>query len=277
MPFGAFAHLLPPGDAAATSPLEVMRRAGDELRRRSGNRPLVLGVDDAHLLDDASAGLTHLLASNALAFVVATVRRGEQTPAAIASLWNDGLAERVEMRALSRMEVGCLLDAVLGGQVDTATQHRLWDASRGNVLFLHELVQIGLQRGSLAERAGVWSWVGELACGDRLTELIEDRLAGLDRAQRSALEVLAVSEPLPSSLFGSVVESRVVQALHASGLLTIELHGRRHSLRLAHPLYSETLRVGLGAIRRRTIYRRLVDALATTGMRRGEDVLRASL
>ena len=277
VPFGAFAHLLPPGDDTATGSPEVLRRAGDELRRRGGDRPLALGVDDAHLLDDASARLTHLLAADAHAFVVATVRRGERLPDAISSLWQDGLAERVEVQALSRMEVGHLLGTVLGGQVDTATQHRLWDASRGNVLFLHELVLLGLERGSLAERAGVWSWVGELACGDRLTELVEDRLVGLDRQQRWALEVLAVGEPLPSSLFGSVVGSRLVQELHSRGLLTGSQQGRRHTLRLAHPLYAETMRAGLGVMRRRTIYRLLADALAATGAHRTEDALRASL
>jgi DNA-binding CsgD family transcriptional regulator len=276
MPFGAFAHLLP-SDSTATGRLEVMRRAGDELRRISGDRPIVLGVDDAHLLDDASAGLTNLLATTEHAFVVATVRSGEPAPDAVASLWKAGLAERIEVAALSFVEVGRLLSAVLGGQVDTTTQHRLWDASGGNVLFLHELVLIGIERGSLAERDGVWSWIGELACSDRLTELVEDRLAGLDRQQRCAVEVLAVGEPLPTSLFDSVVGSRVVQELHRNGLLGIAEQERRHSVRLAHPLYGETVRAGLGEVRRRTIFRQLANALTATGMHRREDVLRASL
>ncbi|MDQ3886393.1 MAG: helix-turn-helix transcriptional regulator, partial [Actinomycetota bacterium] len=132
--------------------------------------------------------------------------------------------------------------------------------------------------GSLAKREGVWSWVGELACGDRLTELVEDRLASLDRQQRSALEILALGEPLPSSLFGSVVGPRVVQELHSRGLLAVSPQGRRHILRLAHPLYGETMRAGLGGMRQRAIYRLLADALAATGAPpRKEDVLRASL
>ncbi|MDQ3885932.1 MAG: ATP-binding protein, partial [Actinomycetota bacterium] len=94
VPFGAFAHLLPPGDDIATSSPEVLRRVGDELRRRSNNRPLALGVDDAHLLDGASARLTHLLAASGYAFVVVTVRCGERVPDAISSLWQDGLVER---------------------------------------------------------------------------------------------------------------------------------------------------------------------------------------
>ncbi|MGH3903025.1 MAG: LuxR C-terminal-related transcriptional regulator [Pseudonocardiaceae bacterium] len=277
VPLGPFAHLLPQGGAAATGSLEVMRRVADELRRSSGDRPIVLGVDDAHLLDDTSADLTHLLASSAHAFVVVTMRHGERIPDGINSLCKDGLAEWVEVQALSRTEVGQLLSTALGGQLDTATLHRLWDASRGNVLYLHELVLIGLERGSLAERAGVWSWEGELACSDRLTELVEDRLAGLSHQQRSALEVLAVGEPLPAALFDSAVGSRVMHELHLSGLLTPEWHGRTDCLRLAHPLYAESMRAGLGAVRRRTIYRRLADALTAQGVPRRDDVLRAAV
>lgn len=277
VPFGAFAHLLPHGDVASTGSLDVMRRVGDELRHSSGDRPIVLGVDDAHLLDDTSADLTHLLASGACAFVVVTVRHGERLPDPISALWKDGLVEWVEVQALSRADVGVLLGAVLGGQVDTATLHRLWDASRGNVLYLHELVLIGLDRGQLADRAGVWSWAGDLVSSDRLTELVEDRLAGLSRRQRAALEALALGEPLPAELFDSVVGPSVVDELHGRGLLARQRQGRRESLRLAHPLYAESLRAGLGAMRRRAIYRELADALVAQGVHRGDDVLRAAL
>ena len=71
IPFGAFAHLLPDRHGITSSPLELLRRTHGELRRRSPDRPLVLGVDDAHLLDDASAGLAHQLVASGTALVVA--------------------------------------------------------------------------------------------------------------------------------------------------------------------------------------------------------------
>lgn len=277
VPFGAFAHLLPSHTDASTDPLDVVSRTGTELHRGCGDRPVVLGVDDAHLLDEASAALTYLLASGAHAFVVATVRQDEYLPDAIGSLSKDGLAKRIELPALSRIEVGRLLGTVLSGQLDTATQHRLWEASEGNALFLHELVLIGLDRGSLAERAGVWSWIGDLACSDRLIELVEDRLAELSGPQRAALEVLAVGEPLPPPMFSSIVGPEMLRQLHSNGLLTIQRDGPRSAVRVTHPLHAETVRVGLGTLRRRTIYRRLADALAGLGGRRRQDVLRASL
>lgn len=280
VPFGAFAHLLPRG-GAATGSLEVMRQVGDELRRAGGERPIALGVDDAHLLDEASADLIHLLAAGGHAFVVATVLPGEQIPDPVNALCKDGLAGRVEVRALARNEVGRLLGTVLDGQLDTATLHRLCEASQGNVLYLHELVLLGLERGVLAERAGVWSWSGELACSDRLTELIEDRLAGLSPAQRGALEVLALGEPLPAALFGSVVGPELVQQLDGCGLLAQDRRGRRQghpeNLRVAHPLYAESVRACLGAMRRRAIYRELADALRSHGLHHRDDLLRAAL
>ncbi len=277
VPFGAFAHLLPQAGDVVADAREVLRRTTEEFRRRSPDRPVVLGVDDAHLLDERSAELTHHLAGSGAAFVVATVRRGETTPEAISALASSGLVERIELQPLSAAEIGELLAHALGGQVDTTTHHRLWQACAGNVLFLRELARVGLERGSLAERDGVWSWSGDLAGGDRLTELVEDRLAGLNRQQRAALEVLAVGEPLPASLFADAVGRRVVDELEHRSLVALDLQRRRISLRLAHPLYAETLRAGLGAVRRQTICRRLADALAATGARRREDVLRLAL
>lgn len=275
VPFGAFAHLVPTLEAAR-GPLAVMVRASGELRRRRGERALVLGVDDAHLLDEASAGLMHLLAASAEAFVVATVRRGEPAPGSVRALWKDDLAERIELQPLSRIEVTELLTAVLGGPVDTGTAHRLAEVSAGNVLFVRELVLLGREQGALARRHGVWTWRGELAAGARLTELVEERLAGLNRQQRAAVEVLAVGEPLPTELFRAVAGTRAVQALDSKELIVVTTDDRRSSVQLTHPLYGEALRAGIGSLRRQAVCRQLADALAATGAHRRDDVLRLS-
>lgn len=73
-------------------------------------------VDDAHLLDEASAALTHLLATTERTFVLATVRSGEQVPDAVTALWKDGLADRIELPPLAVDESGELLSAALQGR-----------------------------------------------------------------------------------------------------------------------------------------------------------------
>ena len=78
IPLGAFADLVP-DDVRSDDPLELLRRSGDALRERARDRRVVLGVDDAQLLDPVSAALVLHLASTSTAFVVATVRSGSRS------------------------------------------------------------------------------------------------------------------------------------------------------------------------------------------------------
>jgi len=55
IPFGCLAHLLPVPARLGQSRLELLRQAVHALFEQAGTRQLVVGVDDAHLLDDASA------------------------------------------------------------------------------------------------------------------------------------------------------------------------------------------------------------------------------
>ena len=82
---------------------------------------LLLGVDDAHLLDDASAALVHLLVTSGAASAIVTVRSGEQAPDSVVSLWKDGPAPLVVLQALSRAEVETIVTTVLQDPVDGAT------------------------------------------------------------------------------------------------------------------------------------------------------------
>ncbi|WP_158226775.1 LuxR C-terminal-related transcriptional regulator [Amycolatopsis vastitatis] len=272
MAFGAIAHLLPASGAEAPSSVQVMRTAVDELARRAGSAGLVLCVDDAHLLDASSAALVHTVARNGFGFVVATVRTGEPAPDPVVALWKDGLGPRVDLPSLSRSQTARLLTEVLGGQVDTATGYRLWRSTRGNALYLRELVSAGVEQGLLGVRGGVWSWTGALACGERLGELIRQRVGEVDREQRDVLELLALAEPVGPAFLGG--DPAVLETLERRGLVTVTMEGRRCVVRLAHPLYGETLRAGMGTVRRRTLHTRLADTLAACGARRHDDVLR---
>jgi hypothetical protein len=61
IPFGALAQLLPVELGRAPTTFDVLRRAEIAFAERSEQGALVLGVDDAHLLDPASAMLVHRL------------------------------------------------------------------------------------------------------------------------------------------------------------------------------------------------------------------------
>jgi len=146
IPLAAFAHLLPEIEAHDTSLLELLARARGGLLQRGRGQRLFIGIDDAHLLDDASATLVHQLAG-VDSFVLATVRTGEHAPDPIVALWRDRLAGRLEVGALSDVETFDLIRRALGGDVDGLTLRALWKVTQGNVLFLRELILAGRDRG----------------------------------------------------------------------------------------------------------------------------------
>lgn len=277
IPFGPLVHLLPEDSDQAGSRLDLLRQAGRTLAQRAAGRPMVLGVDDAHLLDDASAALVHHLATTSTAFVLATVRTDQPSPDAVTALWKDAGTEWLELAPLSQVECSQLIEAVLGGQVDGATLHELWRLSVGNALFLRELVNGALEAGTLEEVHGVWRATGTLTTSTRLVEIVEARIGRLAPEIRAVVELVAVGEPLCLSLLESLVPASGLDAADQAGLLALVYDQQRTRVRLAHPLYGELLRATTPPLRALAIRRRLADAIAVTGARRRDDLLRLAV
>lgn len=274
IPYGAFAHLLPVPDVESHSPLAFLQGAVLTLADRGRGRPLAIAVDDAHHLDGASAALVQHLATGASAFVAITVRRGDPVPDSILGLWKDGVSEYVELEPLSEPQVARLLEQALGGAVHGATFHALWDVTRGNPLYLRELVREGLARHKLTDASGVWHWTGRVAAGPRLVEVIEARLGGLHDSERELLEVLAIGEPLGTNLLEPFAPRELLSQLERAGIVETVRLARRVEVRLAHPLYAEVIRARTPEVRAEAIRRRLADALEQAGASRRDDVVR---
>ena len=272
LPFGAFAGVLL-GELDTGTPLDVLQRA---LRSLAGDRPLdevVLAIDDAHLLDDASAGLV-LLAAQAGARVVVTIREHEWCAEAITRLWKDDFAARCEILPLDQAQVGTLLETVLGGPVDAHTQYRLYDATRGNLLFLRELIRHALDTGSLCERGGVWSWQGRGHDVPAVRDLVRTRIATGVATVDELLALLAIGEPLGAAVVDRLVPADALESAEDDALVSWQWFGARRELRLVHPLYAEVIRESLGPRRRALLSRELAEAIVATGLRRRDDRLR---
>jgi DNA-binding CsgD family transcriptional regulator len=280
VPFGALAPVLPPvlpGDGAMVDHrADLLRRSVDVLVERAGGRHLVLFVDDAHLLDDASATLVHQLASTPSASVVATLRAGEAAPDPVVALWKDGLVERLDLGGLRSEAVEEVLSAALDGPIDRATATHLAVRCQGNVLFLRELVLGALRDGALSNDGGIWHLVGPLAPSDRLVELLEARLTDLAPAERAVLNFVSFAEPLGQAELSVLDDPSSAEALERRGLLVSGKSGRRLEVRLAQPLYGEVLRARLSAMQVPAIARRLAEAVEGTGLRRRDDTLRVA-
>src|SRR5512132_2219664 len=274
IPFGAFSHLLPAGERLGGDRLDTLRRAAAVLAQRGRGLPLVLGVDDAHLLDDASAALVPQLALHSQTVVLVTLRSGVPAPDAIVALWKDGPARRLELPALAPEATAELLGRVLGGTVDGVTRQEMLRVSEGNPLYLRELVLAGWETGALHQVEGVWRWTGELAGATRLAGLVVARLDTLAETARAAVELVAWGEPLPVVVLQRLIDSHAVQIAEQSGLLVLERSGRRILAHLAHPLHGEVLRATLPVSRVRSVADRLATAFNVGPLRRRDDLLR---
>ena len=277
LPFGAVAPLLDvaaPGRAAAGDRADLLHRSVAALAARAEDRGLLLFVDDAHLLDDASATLVHQIAVSGAAVVLATVRSGDPAPDPVVALWKDGLAERVEVAGLDAETTAALLVAVLDGPVDPATAALLTERSQGNALFIRELVEGALDDGSLRADDGIWRLVGEIAPSARLVEIVEARLGRLDPDERALLELVAYGEPLGQAELTTLSDLGIAEALERRGLLASHLDGRRLQVRLAHPLYGDVVRARTPVVRARAIAESLADAVEQAGTSRHDDALR---
>ena len=276
-PLGALAHLLPPGIGDERRDLvAVVAELRPVLEDQTPAGPLVLFVDDLHLLDATSATLVSQLVDADLVFLVATVRSDAPLPAGVEALWHRARVRRVDLEDLDRHEVGTVLHMVLRGPVEAGSVAEIWTASQGNVLLVRELVLGALDRGNLVEQRGVWRLVGPLVTTPRLRELIAARLGRLPPATVEALDMLAVWEPAGLATLEAIVGAAQLELLDRHGLLTVRIDGRRQEVRLAHPLYGEILRERMAGLTRRRLLLEHADRIDGWGARRREDAIRVA-
>ena len=274
IPLGAFARLLPPS-VRPEQAFNLLRESAELLRERAAGRPIVLGVDDAQLLDPASAALVlHLATRRAGVFVVATVRSGEPCPDAIVSLWKDGGAQRLELERLSDEAVRTLVEAALGGPVQEEAQRWVLDRSRGNPLYARELVLGAVDGGRLVADRGLWRLAGAPSVAASLVELVGGRIDELTGEQRAPVELLALAEPLTVSEIERLTSYDALADAESHGLISVDTRAGAEDVRLAHPLYGDVLRASMPGLRCRALRLRLATTLQERCPLAPDDALR---
>ena len=142
------------GPEGQLSTLTLFEQTRQALHARHHGGRLVVVADDVAMLDAASVALLGYLAAHGTVFLVATVRTGEPGPDLLAGLWRDGRMARVDLQDLSRTHVDTLLHLALGGPIEAGAGQELWGITRGNPLYIRELVLGALESGALVERSG---------------------------------------------------------------------------------------------------------------------------
>lgn len=233
------------------------------IRRRSPDTPLLLVVDDIHLLGGDDLDLLAALVRRRALFLVATARPTNGGIDPIRRLLADGWIARIELALLDRRTLVAAAEQYLDAPLTPATAERLATASGGVPLFARELVMVNLDAGILTEHDGRWHLDERAVIPPSLVELLADRYVGLDEARRLLLEVLAVAQPLPIDaleLDGTLVIEALAE-LEDLGLIEAREAQGSWVLRLAHPLYAEAILSRCGPLRRRALIMRGLRAL----------------
>ncbi|MCD2192044.1 LuxR C-terminal-related transcriptional regulator [Actinomycetospora endophytica] len=263
VPLGAFAHLLPALDPTMR-PLSLVREAATLLGVGRGSGPVVIGIDDAHLLDELSLTLVHNLALGAAASLLLTVPCDGPVPETLSGLWKDGLGTRLELAPLSRGRTDELIGAVLGPIVGSRTSRHLWQLCRGNPMYLREVIAAALSDGGIAAPDGVWLCTRRPEVPPRLAETVRARWGPLDPTERTALELLALDGPLSAAELVKLVGVEAVAELERRRLVTVDSDGRRSRARLMHPLYADVVAAGMPQVGGRRLRRRLLEVRDAT-------------
>ena len=275
IPYGAIAHLLARSDPSVgpgTSPSQFLARW-----RPADAEPLTVVVDDAPNLDEPSATLLGLAAAQGTVSLVLTRRSSRPLPRPLLGLRDGDHFERIEVSPLDEAATTRLLSAALGGRVDRLTASRFWRQSRGNPLFLRELVTGAADSGSLVPGPSGWRLSGSLSPSRRLIEVVEAHIGRLDASERDAAEVLAIGGTVPIALLERMAGSAAVERLEERHLVELVSMGNRQALRLAHPLYEEVVLAATPRTRIRRRMRELADQTEDAGANRRDDLMRIAV
>jgi DNA-binding CsgD family transcriptional regulator len=280
LPLSALVALLPTGldrpePVGELNTVTFFEETRQALHVRHEGRRLVTVADDVSLLDAASLALLGYLLGQGTIFLIATLRSEDPVPDLVTGLWRDGRVERVDLEDLSRTQLDTLLHLALGGPMEAGSGRALWEASRGNPLYVRELVLGALESGALVERSGVWHLDHKLPSTSRLLDLVQQRIGGLTAEARAVVDLLALCQPMELGTLDTSVPAEVLESLERAGLLTINLE--HQEVRLAHPLHAEVVRASMPAMRARTILLREAERLEASGSGSGPAPLRSAV
>jgi DNA-binding CsgD family transcriptional regulator/tetratricopeptide (TPR) repeat protein len=274
LPLGAFSALLT--DSIA-DPMPNVRRLIDTFVAQQRRGGVLIGVDDANLLDGLSAHVVHQLAQTRGARLVVTTRTGGEEPDAVTALWKDGLLTRLDLEPLSASAAHRLIEAAAGGPVDARSAQRFWQLTGGNALFLRQLVADQIAAGRMRQVAGLWMSDGDVAVSRNLSDMLGRQLRDMSPGVARVVDTLSQCEPLAVDVLCDLVRRQDLESAEKMRLVAVERVGDECLVRLAHPLFGELRRATAGEMRLSAIRGRLAQRLAQDGDRDVRATVRRAL
>jgi DNA-binding CsgD family transcriptional regulator len=152
----------------------------------------------------------------------------------------------------------------LDGPVNPQAAERLWTLTRGNPLYLRNIVEQEVAHERLTMQDDSWCWLGDPVLPPSLIELVEGRIGGLPSSVSDVIDALAVGEPIELGSLNRITDPAAVEQAEIRGLIALDRVGDRVEARLAHPLYGEVRRNRAAATRLRRLRGLVATELAAS-------------
>jgi DNA-binding CsgD family transcriptional regulator len=262
IPLGALASW---AGLAGGDVLHLVSEVIESLTEASSTAPVVVGVDDPHLLDDLTMFVLQQIVQRGVGKILLTERNDELIPVGVQELWKFGQFDRIDLGALSIEDTTALLSETLDGPIEPDTACSLWKLTGGNTLYLRHIVEQAVADERLHQRSGYWQWADEPVVPPGLVELIESRIGDLPRGVGEVIDALAVGEPIELAALQRITSQEAVEEADLRGLIRLDDVNDRVEVWVAHPLYGEVRRKTAAPTRLRRLRGELAAELAAAG------------
>jgi tetratricopeptide (TPR) repeat protein len=263
----------PPSTDPESARFRLFDSTASFLLKAAAAQPLVMVLDDLHAADTPSLLFLRFMTGSlaeSLILLVGIYRDVELTPEhpltkVVAELGRDPTTRELHLRGLGETDVNAFIRAAAGVEPHPLLVSALRRETRGNPLFLGEVVRLLAAEGRPGEMAD--ADLLRVAVPSRIREVIARRVGHLSERCRWALTLGSVLGPEFSleilGRFGGFPQAELLDRLDEAvreGLLA-EVPGAINRFRFSHDLVREALYEELSSAQRVRFHRRAADAL----------------
>ena len=270
VPLGALSRVLTTHElAAGPTPSLALKRV--LLGRAS---PTTFLIDDVDRFDGPSLLAVFDAAEAGLAKLIVTIRQDVVVPSILERALTSGALGRWDCLPLDDAATSELAAEVAGCSLTAASQRVVHHLTRGNPLYVRELLTAAAETGALVVTAQGGELAELPASSRRLGDLLEQRLRTLAPAEREAMHRIALIGDVGLAEITQFVDGDQLETLERRGLISSSLDGRRLRFEVAHPLHTEVIRSIESPLRARRIRAEHALYLQSLGARRERDRFR---
>ncbi len=225
----------------------------------------LLVIDGAEFIDSGTAEVAVRLVLAGRVKIVLSHPPSNNLVEPLPRLWEEGLAEKVQLQPLTLDEAHDYCGKVLQGRISDSSAWYFWSVAGGNPLFMWLVISDAHTRGWLKQRDGVWiAETQSLPRNRQLEDVVRGQLRGISAEGRQALNLVALSEPVSVDIIADILGLEPIQELRDRRLVH-ESGTAPQLLQLANPIYGEVIRNIVPRGESAMLHRKLIGRVQNDG------------